>query len=524
MEKATLGSSEMAETDRQAYERFQRRERCDLALLHPGSMDASEMVRQLVAADIELLGQVPETHYRPALCLDRLHVEIPSSRRDIIGWTLYGLGPYFRWGLAETAWSIEQRRSSIPNVESILNARLDSGGRALYERMFVLFRMAASDDLAEELPAYLADHPQDFLARQTLGNLLFFRRGRVCEALQHYEAAAVAAVSRSRYHASYAYLHAAYLHYLCQDYQGAVQDARAASEISPNLFEAAFQYAQYCALTGKEAEAIQNLTKAILSDRYYCVRIALECDFDPIRGDIGSLIEGLRDKARRDAKEALSRAGRALQIADIAGCRRRDAYHFQVLTKQYSQAESLLERDTYFECMDAQEIAEQLREQTFRVTRGVLESNLRELKAEISARRSEMQEITSSQSNDASRLVQDLDAQEKRIQQENQLFMNILAIVFVAGILNLAYFVYANMDLRLILNIFVVSLGELGLLWLIRWGTLRSRLEQLRMRRRALNLQQERNIESLRKRIHQAEKKQTELGQILHEIQEQRVA
>jgi len=80
------------------------------------------------------------------------------------------------------------------------------------------------------------------------------------------------------------------------------------------------------------------------------------------------------------------------------------------------------------------------------------------------------------------------------------------------------------MDLRLILNIFVVSLGELGLLWLIRWGTLRSRLEQLRMRRRALNLQQERNIESLRKRIHQAEKKQTELGQILHEIQEQRVA
>ncbi|MCC6442970.1 MAG: hypothetical protein IT210_05865 [Armatimonadetes bacterium] len=513
-----------SEADREAFSRFQRRERCDLAVPARGSLGAVQVVKELVAAEIEALGRLPETRYRGALSLDRLQAEIASLRRDIVGWTMYGLGPYFRWALAETAWIIEHRRSSIPSLENLLHAKFDPEARALYDRILVHFRMAEPEELEADLRVYVKDRPQDFLAQQTLGNILFFRKGLVQEALRHYEGAAFAAVSRSRYHASYAHLHAAYMHYLYGECQEAARDARSALDLSPNLFEAAFHYAHYCALIGRGTEAIQNLTKAVSADRYYCVRIALEPDFESVRGEIGSLFEALRDRARRNARESLNKAERALQMADIAGCRQRDAHNYQILSKEYATADALFKNDTFFDSADAEEIAERLCEQTFKVTRGVLEAHLKELKSEAAARKTDLQNTLAAQNSEAAELLHALETEGKRIRQENHIFRTVFIIAFWVGLLNVGVCFYLNSYLKVSLTVYAVTIAELGILWGLRWLTLRGRLARLQSRRQSSHSHQDRTIEALRKRIDQSEKKQGELGKILKDIEERHAA
>ena len=222
----------------------------------------------------------------------------------------------FEWGITELIWQIEQEREVLKNILKVLQAPLDTQAKELKKRAEYAYRNRWIDDAFQDFLESEKKNRYDFTIHQNLGNIYFFEKKNPEKALEYYNKAVKYATPKSSYYTSISLLHVGLVKYLQEDFQGAYEATSKAIELSPNLYEAHYQHAQYCVKLGKYDEAIKHLKKAIVEgDKYYWVKADSEKDFNVIKKQLHSLFKELHNNAESQVFFGMGAIGRLIDRA-----------------------------------------------------------------------------------------------------------------------------------------------------------------------------------------------------------------
>ncbi len=259
----------------------------------------------------------------------------------------------FEWGFTELIWQIEQEREVLKDILEVLQAPLDTQAKELKKRAEYAYKNRWIDDAFEDFLESEKKNRYDFTIHQNLGNIYLFEKKNPEKALEYYEKAVKYATPKSSYYTSISLLHVGLVKYLQEDFQGAYEATSKAIELSPNLYEAHYQHAQYCANLARYDEAIKHLKKAIVEgDKYYCVKADSEKDFNVMKKQLHSLFEELRDNAENQAFLGMGAIGRLIDRA-------KSHYNIpafgklKVAQRMLSQSTVFLAKRSFLDCHDA---------------------------------------------------------------------------------------------------------------------------------------------------------------------------
>lgn len=259
----------------------------------------------------------------------------------------------FEWGFTELIWQIEQEREVLKNILKVLQAPLDTQAKELKKRAEYAYRSGWFDDALTDFLESEKINRYDFTIHQNLGNIYLFEKKDPDKALEYYEKAAKYATPKSLYYASISLLHVGLVKYLHDDFQEAYEATSEALNLSPDLHEAHFQHAQYCAKLGPDhyKEAIQHLKIAIDNGgKYYCVKADTEKDFNEMRKELRSLFEQLRNKVQSQAKFEIKETEELIHSAKLYGV---ELDKSPAVAGQLKEAKVFLKKGSLFDCWDA---------------------------------------------------------------------------------------------------------------------------------------------------------------------------
>jgi len=273
-----------------------------------------------------------------------------------------GLGSAFEWGFSEMIWELEQQRTVLEEILKVLQAPLDTQAKELRTRAQEAYANGWIGDALEDFLKSEEKNRYDFTIHQSLGNIYLFHKKNAERAVEYYEKAVKYATAKSAYHASLALLHIGLARYLQGDFTEAYEATLKAVELSPELCEAHYQCAQYCANLGKYDEAIEHVRKAIDRDRDYCLKVQSEKDFDVMKEKLEAFFEDLRNKAQNEAKKEIDKAQELILEAELSslsidGKFSEPCIRLRAIKKKESAVRSLIERGSLFDCWDAIEEA-----------------------------------------------------------------------------------------------------------------------------------------------------------------------
>jgi tetratricopeptide (TPR) repeat protein len=305
----------------------------------------SAQIDRVVKAQIETADNIIVSQERIRSEIDRAALGI-----DRVADGLESLAATFEWGFSELVWHLEEQREILRDILRVLQAPLDTQAKELKKRAEYAYRNGWFNDALEDFLESQKKNRYDFTIHQNLGNIYFFEKKNPEKALEYYEKAAKYATPGSPYHASIAFLHIGLIRYLQGNFQKAWEATLKASELSPGLYEAHYQHAQYCANLGKYSEAVEHIKIAITGDRYYCVKADSEKDFDAMKEQLISLFKELREKACDWAGKEIKIAEELVQDAESYSVPNESIV---VAKKELDEAENLFKRDSYFDYLNA---------------------------------------------------------------------------------------------------------------------------------------------------------------------------
>jgi len=313
----------------------------------------SEQTEKIIGAQLEAADRVVVSQERIASGIDNMAYGIERLAEG-----LESLASAFDWAFSEMLWHLEQQRAVLDEILRTLQAPLDTQARELRRRAEDAYRNGWIDDALEDFLESERRNRYDFAIHQSLGSIYLFHKRDPEKALEYFEKAVKYAAPKSPYHASIALLHMGLVNYLEGDFRKAHEATSRAMELSPHLYEAHYQHAQYCANLGEFDEAIDHLEAAIDGDRYYCLKAGSEKDFDVMKQRLRSLFEDLRSEAQNQARDDVAEAQEYIQDAesyvlsnpgDFSDARSK----LQAAKRKLNEAKEYLERDSLFDSWDA---------------------------------------------------------------------------------------------------------------------------------------------------------------------------
>lgn len=308
----------------------------------------SAQTRKITEAQLEAADRIVVSQGRIADRIDDAVIAV----RDV-GEGLEELRATFEWGFTELIWQIEQEREVLKGILKVLQAPLDTQAKELRKRAEYAYRNGWIKDALEDFLESEKKNRYDFTIHQNLGNIYLFEQKNPEKALEYYEKAAKYATPKSSYYTSISLLHIGLVKYLQEDFRGAYKATSRATELSPNLYEAHYQHAQYCAKIGPSYynEAIEHLRTAIVDgDKYYCAKADSERDFNAMKLELRSLFEDLRNKAKSQAKLEIEEAEKLIHNAKSYGVKESRLWASE---KALKESKTFLRRDSLFDCWDA---------------------------------------------------------------------------------------------------------------------------------------------------------------------------
>lgn len=308
---------------------------------------------------------------------------------------LEGLASAFDWGFSEMIWQLEQQRTVLEEILTVLQAPLDTQAEELRKRAEDAYRNGWIDDALKDFLESENKNRYDFTIHQSLGNIYLFHKKIPEKALEYYEKAVKYAKPKSSYHASFALLHVGLTRYLQEDFQKAYEATLETIELSPNLYEAHYQCAQYCANLGKYDEAINHLWVAIQGDRNYCLKADSEKDFDVMRKQLQSFLENLRNKAQSKAEAEIGKAQELIVYAESYGLSvSGESNKFRTANKKQSEAEEFLRKASLLGCWDAIDKAWDVQELVLDSLEGYLSGQILQLEKEYNEEEARLEQRT----------------------------------------------------------------------------------------------------------------------------------
>ena len=321
----------------------------------------SQQTKKVVEAQLKAADRIVVSQDRIASGIDEVIVEL---NRVTDG--LEGLAAAFDWGFSEMVWQMEQQRELLEEILEVLRAPLDTQAKELRKRAEDAYRNGWIDDALKDFLESEKKNRYDFTIHHYIGNIYLFHKKNPDKALEYYSKAAKYAKPKSPYHASLALLHEGLILYLDEDFEGACEATTTAIELCPELHEAYFQRAQYYAKLGQYDDALEDLQKAIEGDRYYCLKIDVEKDFDVMREKVRSFFKDWRNLAQTEAEEELEKAQEVIEYAEsqslfVFGKSKK----FRMAKEELSESAEFLKRASLFDCWDAHDKATFVQELTF---------------------------------------------------------------------------------------------------------------------------------------------------------------
>jgi len=264
---------------------------------------------------------------------------------------LESLTAAFEWGFDELIWQVEEQRMVLQQILEVLQKPLDTQSKELKTRADEAYRNGWFDDALSDYTESEKKNRYDFTIHQSLANIYLFEKKNPEKALEYYEKAAKYARPKSAYHTSLAFLHIALVKYLYGDFTGAYKATSQAVALTPLLYEAHYQHAQYCANLGKYDEALDHIRRAVEGDIYYLVKAFSEKDFNPMRGQLTSLSAEIRNEKRSAAEIKINKIQGLIEQADS---QERELSGYLERTKMaVEKSIQLLKRDSLLDCRDA---------------------------------------------------------------------------------------------------------------------------------------------------------------------------
>ena len=264
--------------------------------------------------------------------LDRMAQSIESLRAD------------FDWAMGAVLWKLEMQHHTLRNILAILQAPLDTQAKELRRRAEDAYLNGWYDEALIDFLESEKKNYQDFAVHQAIGNIYLYQRrpADLDKARAYYLKAGKYATPRSAYHAALAYLHAGFVCYLQGGDTAAIEHARRATELYPQLIEAFYNHAKFAAAAGLGDIAIPSLERAIRADRDYAVKARADADFERIEAVVTELMERLRAEARQKAEAQWQALQKEISRYAIAPQERRQ------IERAQAGFEAQMDRDTYF--------------------------------------------------------------------------------------------------------------------------------------------------------------------------------
>jgi len=306
----------------------------------------SAQTEEIRRSQLEAADRIIVSQERIASGIDEIAVGV-----DRVADGLEGLASAFEWGFSEIVWHLEQERAVLKEILKVLQAPLDTQAKELRKRAEEAYRNGWIDDALQDFLESEKKNRYDFTVHHSLGNIYLFHKKVSDKALAHYEKAVMYSLPKSPYHTSLAHLHLALVKYLEGDFQKAYEGTLEAIELSPDLYEAHYQCAQYCAKLGKYDEAIERLWECFQGDRNYCLKADSEKDFDVMREKLNLFLGDWRGRTERKAKEEIDKTEELILYAKSYGLTGSEEYI--TAQQKHNEAKEFLSRAGLFDCCDA---------------------------------------------------------------------------------------------------------------------------------------------------------------------------
>jgi WD40 repeat protein/tetratricopeptide (TPR) repeat protein len=256
----------------------------------------------------------------------------------------------FDWAMGAVLWKVELQHATLRNILTTLQAPLDTQAKELRSRAEDAYVNGWYDEALTDLLESEQKNYQDFAVHQTIGNIYLYHRqpADLDKAREYYQKAGKYATPRSASYAAQSFMHTAFVCYLQRDDQAAIEHARRATELAPQLVEAFFNHAKFAAAAGQAVVAIPSLERTIRIDRNYAIKARADADFENIEAAVADLMERLRSEARAQAETQVQ--GRTLQTE-------MDRYVIApqeraLIERTQAEVEDLMKQDTYFGYLD----------------------------------------------------------------------------------------------------------------------------------------------------------------------------
>lgn len=286
--------------------------------------------------------------------LDNISYGIEEVRDGI-----YGLKAAFEFGISEVVWQIEQNRQVLKDILETLMAPLDTQAKELRRRAEDAYANGWHEDALADFLESESKNKYDFTVQISIGLLYLFHFVDRDKALEYFQKATKYAKPKSPYHASFALLHTALIKRDLSQLADAEKLTAEAVELTPDFSEALYQNAQYNAQLRNTHKSLGALEKAVKLDRNYCIKADNDEMFDPVRAEVTKLFERLRDELRAVCISSCDKMEKALaklavfisgNQSVLSGLSENPAS----LSNNATQIKRLLERNSYFDCLDAQ--------------------------------------------------------------------------------------------------------------------------------------------------------------------------
>ncbi len=274
---------------------------------------------------------------------------------------IFELKSAFEWGISEVVWQIEQNRAVLRDILEVLMAPLDTQAKERRKRAEDAYTNGWIEDAEEEFLESEKLNKFDFSIHISLGMIYLFKIVDKEKALSYFEKAIKYSKPKSAFHASYALLHKALIHYDMGKSEEAEKASYEAITLSPNFTEALYQNAQYNAQLLNTSKSIENLEKAIRLDKLYCLKANKDEMFNPIRDAVNRLFEKLRDEEKKKSQASYAKLSEKHNyfksiIEDIAKEQFIDTSswttQFNKLDNELKWLHGRIGRDSYFDYLE----------------------------------------------------------------------------------------------------------------------------------------------------------------------------
>ena len=211
---------------------------------------------------------------------------------------------YLGGQLCEVRWAIERQTQVAQQIIQIMLTSLDNTSRQYYEPGVKCYETSENEFAKERFNRALDANRTNYFGYQYLG-FIAVNGDDSKEAIKNFDLAKKFA--DSDYYRALAHSHLARSLSAIGDVPKASENATAATRAAPDHGRFWYESAVYYVRLGKTGDAIDSLRHAIGTDWNYWSICVTDSNLEPIRRDVNTLLDAMREEQRAIARAALDR-------------------------------------------------------------------------------------------------------------------------------------------------------------------------------------------------------------------------